>query len=112
MLDNIKLIVAVLLIAGGIGGFYYYADQSQLLRVAGLLVIAGVAIAIAMQTQLGRGIWEFATDARAEVRKVVWPTRQETVQTTLVVVVVVLLVAIILWVLDMTLLWAVRSLVG
>ena len=112
MVDKIKLIVAVLLIAGGIGGFYYYADQSQLLRVAGLLAVAGVAIAIGIQTEIGRSIWAFATDARAEVRKVVWPTRQETIQTTLVVVVVVVLVAIILWVLDMTLLWAVRSLTG
>ena len=63
-------------------------------------------------TPKGRGIWRFAVDARTEVRKVVWPTRQETLQTTLIVIVMVIIVAIILWLLDIFLGWSIRSLMG
>jgi len=110
MADKIKLLLAVILLAGGVGGFYYYADQSTLIRVLGLLGVAAVAIVIALQTQPGRNAWEFSREARNEIRKVVWPTRKETTQTTLIVFIVVILVAIVLWLLDMFLLWAVQLL--
>jgi len=111
-LDTLKLLVAVLLLAGGIGGFYYFEENSLLLRVLGLLAVAGVAIAVAMQSAIGRRVWNFAVDSRTEVRKVVWPTRQETWQTTLVVFGMVLLMAIILWLVDMMLMEIVRVLTG
>ena len=110
MADKVKLILAVLVLAGAIGAFYYYADQSTLIRVAGLLVAVGIATAIAYQTAEGRRAWAFLGDARTEIRKVVWPTRKETAQTTLLVFGMVILAAIFLWLLDMGLLWAVRSL--
>lgn len=110
MADNIKLLLAVLLLGAGVVAFYYYADYSTLVRVLGLLAAAAVAIVIALQTNKGQAAWAFAMDARTEVRKVVWPTRKETTQTTLVVMIVVMIVAIILWLLDTFLLWAVQLL--
>ena len=111
-MDTAKLALAVLLLAAGIGAFYYYEEHSLLLRVLGLLAIAGVAVAVAMQTMLGRRVWAFASGSRAEVRKVVWPSRQETIQTTLIVFAMVLVMGVILWLVDMMLLSIVRSVTG
>ena len=98
---------SLLLLAAGVYGFYAFADQPLWVRLSGLLVVIGVAVFVALQTVVGRAIWSFATESRSEVRKVVWPTRQETVQTTMIVVVFVLLVALILWGLDSFLGWLV-----
>jgi preprotein translocase subunit SecE len=84
----------------------------MVLRVVGLLVISGGAAAVALQTERGRALWQFASDARMEVRKVVWPSRQETLQTTLVVIVMVLIVGIILWLFDMVLMAILKALTG
>ncbi len=111
-MDTAKLALAVLLLAVGIGVFYYYEEHSLLLRVLGLLAVAGVAVAIAMQTMVGRKVWAFAADSRTEVRKVVWPTRQETMQMTLVVFAMVLVMGIILWLVDMMLMNIVRTVTG
>ncbi len=111
-MDTFKLIVAILLLIAGVWAFYVYAEQSLLLRVLGLLVVVGIAIAVIMQTMMGRRVWSFAADSRAEVRKVVWPSRQETVQTTLIVLAMVLLMGVILWLVDMGLLAIVRSVTG
>lgn len=112
VLDKIKLIGAVALLVVGIYGFYYFEAYSTLLRVLGLLFIAGIAAAVALQTDPGRRLWHFAGDSRNEVRKVVWPTRQETLQTTLVVIVMVLILGIILWLFDMVLMAILRFLTG
>ena len=111
-LDTIKLGLALLISIAALVGFYFYADESLLYRVIGLLVAAGISVAIALQTDKGRLIWSYFHDAQIEVRKVVWPTRQETVQTTLIVILMVVLVAIILWLLDMFLGWSIGSLMG
>lgn len=111
-MDIAKLAAAVLLLIVGIFAFYYFAAYSSLLRVVGLLAISGAAVAIALQTAPGRQLWQFASDARMEVRKVVWPTRQETVQTTLVVMVMVFLVAMVLWLFDIVLMAILRFLTG
>ena len=111
-LDTVKLVAAAVLLVAGLYGFYHFAVYSTLLRVAGLLVISGVAALVALQTEQGRRLWRFAGDARTEVRKVVWPTRQETVQTTLVVIVMVLILGIILWLFDMMLMGILRFLTG
>ena len=76
-LDIAKLAAAALLLVGGIFAFYYFAEWSALLRVIGLLAIAGVAVAVAFQTHQGRQLWQLFADARMEVRKVVWPTRRK-----------------------------------
>ena len=111
-LDVIKLAVSAFLLIVGIFAFYYLASVSALLRVIGLLVIGGAAVAVALQTAPGRLVWQFVADARMEVRKVVWPSRQETLQTTLVVIVMVLVVGITLWLFDMLLMAILRFLTG
>ena len=111
-LDTAKLVAAALLLVAGIYGFYHFAAYSTLLRVLGLLAVSGVAAAIALQTDVGRRLWQFSGDARNEVRKVVWPTRQETMQTTLVVIVMVFILGIILWLFDMVLMNILRFLTG
>ncbi len=111
-MDKFKFFIAALIIAAAIGGFYYYGDQLLLFRVLGLLVAIGIATGIILQTTAGHRAWEFIGEARTEVRKVVWPTRKETIQTTLVVLAMVVVVAILLWIFDMILAWAVRFLTG
>jgi preprotein translocase subunit SecE len=111
-LDTAKLVLAAILLIAGIYGFYHFAAYSTLLRVIGLLVVSGLAAAVALQTERGRALWQFAGDARNEVRKVVWPTRQETLQTTLIVIVMVLILGIILWLFDMVLMSILRFLTG
>ena len=111
-MDTLKLWVAVLLVGVGIYGFYHFEDQHAVIRVLGILGVAGIALFIAAQTVYGRSILGFISGANSEVRRVVWPTRTETIQTTLVVILVVLLVGIFLWLLDMVLLWAVQILTG
>ena len=110
--DTVKLAAAAVLLVAGIYGFYHFAAFSTLLRVVGLLAVSGVAAVVALNTNQGRRLWQFAGDARTEVRKVVWPTRQETIQTTLVVIVMVLVLGIILWLFDMMLMGILRFLTG
>jgi len=107
-MDTVKLVVALLIAVAAMAAFYIYPEQSMLLRVGGLLLGGGVAVAIALQTVKGRNIWGFFHGAQIEVRKVVWPTRQETVQTTLLVILVVILLSIILFFLD----WGLAQTIG
>ena len=111
-LDSAKLGFAIALLLGAVAAFYYFEGESLLFRVLGLLGVAIVALLIASRTAVGARTIGFAQDARNEVRKVVWPTRQETVQTTLIVFVMVIVMGIMLWLFDMFLLWAVRLLTG
>jgi preprotein translocase subunit SecE len=108
--EKVKLFTSVIPIAVALGAFYHYSEESLLLRVIGLLVAVGVSIVIALQSEAGRTAFAFVREARTEVRKVVWPTRKETVQTTLFVMVAVVIMGLILWLLDMFLAWAVRFL--
>ena len=110
--DRIKLVVAVLALAAGIGGYYYLGDMSLLVRVLVLLGALAVTVVIGMQTEPGRAAWTFSKEARQELRKVVWPTRKETTQMTLVVVAMVILVSLFLWIVDWGLLAAVKALTG
>ncbi|RFA24455.1 preprotein translocase subunit SecE [Alkalilimnicola ehrlichii] len=109
-LDTPKLLLALAIVVAGTVGFYYYADELLLFRVLGLLAFVAVAVAIVMTTELGRSIWGFFRESRNELRRVVWPTKQETTQTTLIVLVMVMLVAVFLWLLDILLRWGVGAL--
>ncbi len=110
--DTVKLLFSLLILVAGIIGFYYFKEESQLFRVLGILAVVVVVFLIASTTLIGQKSLGFAKDARVEVRKVVWPTRQETTQTTIAVLVMVLIVAIMLWLIDMFLGWGVKSLLG
>ncbi len=116
-LDTVKLVASVALLILGIAGFYYFENVngepvSLLYRVLGLLFVVGIAIYVALITASGRGLLGFMKDARTEVRKMVWPTRAETMQTTLMVMVIVIILSIFLWLVDMLLGWGVKSLLG
>ena len=110
--DTLKWLAATLLLGAAVWAFYHFGEESLLLRVIGLLIVAGGAAAIAFTTDKGRAAWEFMRESRTELRKVVWPTRKETTQTTLVVMGVVALMALFLWMVDGILSWAVRLLLG
>jgi preprotein translocase subunit SecE len=111
-LDGVKLGLAAIIAAGTLAAFYYYVDQLLLVRTVGLVAGLAIAAVIALQTDVGRNGRDFVLEARTEVRKVVWPTRKETVQTTVAVIVTVVLVAVLLWLLDGLLLWMVRAFTG
>lgn len=100
MVDKIKLVLSLLLVAAGIAGFYLMADKALVLRI--LAVIAGVVASAVLfrTTPLGRQAFDFFGDSIAEAKRVVWPTRKETIQTTLVVFVLVVVVAAFLAVVD------------
>lgn len=110
--DTAKLVLAISFLVAGIVGFYYFSAQALLYRVLGVLAMAGVAVALVFSTALGGVILGFLKESRMEVRKVIWPTRQETVQATLVVVALVFIVGLILWLLDMLLFWGIGVLTG
>ncbi len=111
MLDKLKLTAAGLLIVAGVAAFYYLEEYSVLLR-AGMVIVSVIAgLSIALVSAPGQAAWEFAKGARVEVRKVVWPSRRETVQGTLVVLAMVILVSIYLWMIDTALFWVIYDLV-
>ena len=110
--DSLKWAVVAALVLAGVVGNAYYSDQSLLYRVLALIVLGAAAAGMALQTMKGAAALGFLRDARAEVRKVVWPTHQETTQTTLVVVAVVFVMALILWALDALLGWLASLLIG
>lgn len=111
-LDWLKLIVAGLLLLAGVIGNYYYSEVSMLIRLGAWFAILAVSGFIAAQTQWGRWVIELFRDSRLELRKVVWPTREETMQTTLVVAAMVIILALILWGMDGILVWLIGWLTG
>jgi preprotein translocase subunit SecE len=110
--EPIKWLLGLALLALAIYGNSYFSEQSLLYRVIGVMVVAGGALAILSLTIKGREFIGLLKDARSEMRKVVWPQRQETLQTTLGVVVIVLVVALILWLVDTFLGWLILKIIG
>ena len=111
-LDTVKLLLAISLLLAGVTGFYYFEAEGLIYRVLGLLAFVLVALGMVYTTQLGQRVVGFGRESRTEVRKVVWPTRQETIQTTLMVIVAVIILGILLWLIDMVLVNAVQYLTG
>ena len=112
LFDTVKLALAAAILVAGIVGYYNFEEQSLLASVSVVLASVAIAIAVFMQTDRGRMLWKFIQGARIEIRKVIWPTRTETVQTTLTVFVFVLILGIFFWFLDMGLLWFTKLLTG
>jgi len=110
--DTVKLVLALGVLILGIWGFYFYAQEALLYRVLGILAAVGVAIGIAATTAKGKGLISFLGTSRSEVRKIVWPTRAETMQTTLMVFIMVVILAIFLWFIDMLLGFGVKTLLA
>ncbi|HVL00820.1 MAG TPA: preprotein translocase subunit SecE [Dongiaceae bacterium] len=110
--DVAKWVVVVILIAAAVIGNAYFDEQPFLYRLLGVVVVSLVAALLAAQTDKGRAFIALLKDARAEVRRVVWPTKQETAQTTGIVVLVVVVMSLLLWLLDLGLGAAVSSIIG
>ncbi|OGT30599.1 MAG: preprotein translocase subunit SecE [Gammaproteobacteria bacterium RIFCSPHIGHO2_12_FULL_35_23] len=110
--DKLKWLLVLLLLIGGLVANYYYTQIPAALKVAGWIVLVCVVLLIAVRTTIGSSFWNFTKDARDEVRRVVWPTRQETVQTTAIVFLMVIILALILWGIDSILLWAISWFTG
>ncbi|MFN7551555.1 MAG: preprotein translocase subunit SecE [Pseudomonadota bacterium] len=102
-----KLAAATAVLTAGVFAFYWFGEVSWAVRTVGLVLAACLAVAIAAFTRQGRQFRHFLSESHFELRKVVWPTRQETLQTTLVIIVVVIVLSIVLWLVDMFLGWVV-----
>jgi|SRR5699024_284234 len=111
-LDTALLWLAVAVLCGSIFGYYWYASVSDLVRVVGMLAGGVVAVLIALQTEIGKTAWSYVLGSRVELRRVVWPNRRETVQTTLMVLIVVLILAVFIWAMDIVLGWGVQMIAG
>ena len=111
-IDTIKLLLSAAVLFSGLFSYYYYLQVSLPLRV--LMVLGGLlaGTAIAMTSFQGKQLFSFIQSSRIEIRKVVWPTNQETSQTTMAVFVFTLVMGIFFWGLDSFLLWLTRTLVG
>jgi len=111
-LDTAKLALAVAVLLSGLVAYYVYDQWATVLRVGAVLVALAAAILIVYQTGRGKQIWRFIQGSQVEVRKVIWPTRQETLQTTLTVLVFVFILGIFFWLLDMGLLRITKLVTG
>jgi preprotein translocase subunit SecE len=112
VLDTAKLVAAVAILVGGIASFYVFDQYPAAARWVAVLVAVVASIVVALQSAKGRELWQFVQGSRVELRKVVWPTQEETRKMTLVVVVAILIMAIFFWGLDMFLGWITRTLTG
>ena len=112
MVEKIKLAVAALIAIGGLAAFYALADRPTVIRLAALLGAFGAAIVVMWFTVAGRTFLAFARESWEEAKRVVWPTRKETLQTTGVVFLFVFTMAIFLWLVDTGLLWITQKLLG
>jgi len=110
--DVIKWIVVISLVAAGVIGNAYYSELLLIYRVLALLVAGVAALFIAAQTAQGAAFWTLLQESVVEVRRVVWPSVQETHQTTLIVLAVVIIMMIIMWILDTILGWGASSILG
>ena len=112
MAEKIKLFIAAMLAVAGVVGFYLLADSPAVVRVLSVLAGLGLAALVARYTEMGAAFYGFSRDSMDEARKVVWPTRKETLQMTGVVILFVLVMAVFLWLVDGALLWLVKLLMG
>ncbi len=110
--DVVKQVFSVVFVVAGVAAFYYFSETPLLYRVLGLVVVVLIVAGMMLTTGVGRNVWGFVLESKQEVRKVVWPTRDETFRTTLLVFAMVFIVGLILWLLDMFLFWGVRLLTG
>jgi len=110
--DRLKLVLAAALLVAGVAGFYALAGQPQVLRVLTVLAGVGLATLVGLRSGPGGRLWGFLKDSRTEVRRVVWPTRRETLQTTGVVFLAAVVVGLMLWLFDWVISLAIRGFMG
>ena len=106
------LLMSLLLLLAGIVAFYYFSEIRLFYRVLGLFVVLGLAGYIVYQTSFGKTVYTYVLESKIELKKVAWPTKQETTQTAIGVIVIVVIIGILLWLLDMLLAWSIGTLYG
>ncbi|OMG56447.1 preprotein translocase subunit SecE [Azonexus hydrophilus] len=111
MADKIKFSLALVILAAGVAGFYLLSEQAMILRVLAVLVGVALAVVVAWKTEPGQRFFNFANESVVEARKVVWPSRKETVQTTAMVFAFVVVMALFLYLTDKSLEWVLYDLV-
>jgi len=112
IVDTAKLALAIVVLLAGVVGYYYFADAATVLRALSVLVALALAAVVVFTSFQGRVLWKSIQGARVELNKVVWPTREETIQTTLVVLLVALIGGVFFWLLDVFLLWLTTRITG
>jgi preprotein translocase subunit SecE len=110
--DTALVSLSILAILGGIGAFYWFDDQPLPIRIGLVVAGLGVGAGLAWLSWYGREFWQFALAARIELRKVVWPDREETIKTTYVVFIFAVLMGLFFWGLDWVLTWMTRLMTG
>ena len=110
--DNALMILSIVALLAGVVAFYWYDEDPLALRLAMVGTGLVVAVGLAWVSWYGREFWQFAQAARVELRKVVWPEREDTVRTTVLVIVFASLMGLFFWVLDLILTWLIRLLTG
>ncbi len=111
MADKLKFVAALLLVAAGIAGFYILSEQALVLRVLSVLLGLAAGLVVAWYTEPGQQFVVLARESVVEAKKVVWPTRKETMQTTGIVFAFVLAMAVMLWITDKSLEWVLYDIV-
>jgi preprotein translocase subunit SecE len=112
LFDTAKLALALAILLAGILAFYLFPNVSILLRAIGVLVGLLLGAFVALQSAQGQELWKFIQSSRVELRKIVWPTREETIQTTIAVFVFALIMGVFFWLLDLSLLYITSYLTG
>tara|TARA_B100000035_G_scaffold233668_1_gene201947 strand:- start:1584 stop:1952 length:369 start_codon:yes stop_codon:yes gene_type:complete len=110
--NNTFLLLSIAVLIAGMILFYYYSDVRLFYRVIGMISVIILSGFIGYQSDFGKLVYSYVTDSKVELKKVTWPTKQETTQTTLGVIFVVIVVGILLWLFDMLLGWAIGTLYG
>jgi preprotein translocase subunit SecE len=112
LIDVLKIVLAAAALFGGVVAYYWFENQPQVLRV--LMVLGGLVAGLVLLywSVPGRELWEYVQSSRVELRKMVWPTRQETWRTTLVVFVFVMALGVFFWLVDMALAWGAKHVTG
>ena len=110
--NNTYLIVSIIVLISGMILFYYFNDVRLFYRVLALISVVILSGFIGYQSDFGKLVYSYISESKVEIKKVTWPTKQETTQTTLGVIAVVIIVGILLWLFDMLLGWAIGTLYG
>ncbi len=112
VIDTVKLVLAGGIVFAGVYGYTSYPEIPVVVRALGMLASFGLAVWVALQSAQGQTLWRFIQASRIEMRKVVWPTREETIQTTVAVLIFATLMGVFFWLFDLILLWFTRFITG
>ena len=112
MADKIKLLVAFLLVVAGVAGYYYLRESAAVLRLASVLLGLLLAAGVVWMSESGKRLFAFGKDSVAEAKRVSWPSRKETLQTTGIVILFAIVMALFLWTVDAGLMMVVNKLTG